>query len=181
MPGCSPGVNPHCPVAERVFSTLPFQDSKFVGCSWALLPWPFPTRSCSPALIFLSIPPQGLPGAQCKAPTLLRHPSVHPFYPKARGFGVCCAVWGGGPGAPGACRHRAAIPEFPEGDAAGGAQLSPQPRLCNARVHRRFSLAWGPSLPGPSTAGTGGKGRPRCRFVCARAQHPGCCGTSGHW
>lgn len=95
MPGCSPGVNPHCPVAERVFSTLPFQDSKFVGCSWALLPWPFPTRSCSPALIFLSIPLRACQGNSARPPHFSGIPLSIRFTPKHGGL-VCAVLFGEG-------------------------------------------------------------------------------------
>lgn len=170
MPGCSPGVTPHCPVGERVFSTPPFQASKFVWCSWPLLPGHFQLE-LQLRFDISERPLRAWLGHSARHPRCSDIPlSIH--FPKSRGFGVCCAVWGGGLGAPGACRHRAAIPAFPLADAAG-AQFSPRPRLCNARVHRRFSLARGPSLPGPtaspspSTAGTGDKGQPRHRFFSA--------------
>lgn len=177
MPGCSPGVTPHCPVGERVFSTPPFQASKFVGCSWPPLPGHFQLE----LQLRFDI-------SELSLRAWLEHSARHPrcsgiplsiHFPKSTGFGACCAVWGGGLGAPGACRHRAAILAFPVGDAAG-AQFSP--RLCNARVHRRFSLARGPSLPGLTASPSpsmGGKGQPRHRFVSSRAQRAGCSGTSG--
>lgn len=156
-------------------------------CCLAISSW-----SCRPPLIFLSVPSGLARGWSTVHGTHTARASICPaILPKSKGFWCVLRCLGRGPvlgglGAPGACRHRAAIPAFPVGD-AGGAQFSPQPQLCNARVHRTFSLAWGPSLPGPTpspspgTTGRRGKGRPWHGFVSAQARCPGCSGTSGHW
>lgn len=105
MPGCSPGVSPHCPVGERVFSTPPFQDNKFVGCSLAWLPGHFqlelqacfdiperPLRAC-----------QGLEHSARHPHCLGIHLSIH--FAQKQGFLVRAVLFGegagaGGPGSP---------------------------------------------------------------------------------
>lgn len=147
----------------------------------ALLLQQFPVGTAAPALISEHPSglqhPWGLPraGAWCKAPTLLGHPSVHPsLCPKARGFSACRAAGGGGQCWGGG---RAGTPPLPPARAItktlfrclqwpmlAGLSFPLGCRLCNARVHGRFSLARGPSLPsptpspGPGTAGGGGRG-----------------------
>lgn len=62
----------------------------WLGCL-AISSW-----SCRPALIFLSVPSGLARGWSTVHSTHTARASVHPFCPKARGFGACCAVWGGG-------------------------------------------------------------------------------------
>lgn len=159
-----------------MLSTPPFQGTGFLECFQALLPRQFPAGAAAPALI--SEHPLGLQhplgtGVWREGPTLLRHPSVHPsLCPKARGFGACRAARGGGqcwepPPSP----RRVPSPSRYSGVSGDrcwrGLSFPLGRRLCNARVHGRFSLARGPSLPGPTPApgpgtaggrGSGGRG-----------------------
>lgn len=100
MPGCSPGVSPHCPTGERVFSTPPFQDSKFVGCSWALLPGHFQLEL--PFCFDISEHPlsacQGLGHNARHPPCSGTHLSIH--FAQKQGFGCVLCCLGRGPGSP---------------------------------------------------------------------------------
>lgn len=167
-------------------STPPFQGSRFLGCSRALLPRQFPAGAAAPALI--SEHPPGLrhppgTGARCEGPTLLCHPSVHPsLCPKARGFGACRAARGGGqcweppPPPPARAVTEPLFRRFRRPMLAG-AQLSPRPPALQRSSSREVFFGMGPLAPRPDAGtrprhrGRKGQRRPRWGF---------CSGTSGH-
>lgn len=93
MPGCSPGVTPHCPVGERVFSTPPFQASKFVWCSWPLLPGHFQLE-LQLRFDISERPLRAWLGHSARHPRCSDIPlSIH--FPKSRGL-ACAVLFGEG-------------------------------------------------------------------------------------
>lgn len=154
-----------------MFSAPPFQGSRFVGCSWALLPLQFPVGAAASALI-------------SEHPSGLQHPP-----------GLAWG-WGteeGGAGGAGAGSPPRRVPSpsrysgvsgdrcwwgsaFPS--AASSATLEFTGGFLWHRAPRSPARRRRPA-PGLRTEGVGAAAAEVC--LSARARHPGCSGTSGHW
>lgn len=160
-----------------MLSTPPFQGSGFVGCSWALLLQQFPAGAAAALISEYPLGLQHLPGLAWGWDTVQGTRAARASIcasislPKIKGFQCMLCHSGrravlGGPGL-GAPPVRAVTePLFWhfQRSMLAGLSFPLGRRLCNARVHGRFSLAQGPSLPGPTlspgpgTTGGGGRG-----------------------